>query len=119
MITEYVLFDLPPGMCRDEVVQGMRDVAPRWRGAADLIRKTFVYDAVANQAGAFYLWQSREAAERAHDQAWRQGVRDRYGSDPVIRYFDTPVVVDNARGQTTEPPDGSGGQAMRGSQGCD
>ncbi len=102
MITEYVLFGLPAGITRDEVVQGMRDVAPRWRAEKDLIRKTFVFDPAANQAGAFYLWKNRQAAERAHDQAWRQGVRARYGSDPVIRYFDTPVVVDNALGQTIE-----------------
>ena len=104
MITEYVLFNLPAGMSRDEVVQGMRDVAPTWRANTELIRKTFVYDAAAGQAGAFYLWPHRQAAERAHDEAWRQRVRNRYGSEPVIRYFDTPLVVDNALGQTTEFP---------------
>ena len=104
MITEYVLFNLPAGITRDEVVQGMRDVAPRWRANAELIRKTFVYDPAANQTGAFYLWRNREAAQRAHDEAWRQRVRDTYGSEPVIRYFDTPLVVDNALGQTIESP---------------
>jgi hypothetical protein len=104
MITEYVLFSVPPSMTRDEVVQGMRDVVPRWRNEKDLIRKTFIYDPAASQAGAFYLWKSRQAAERAHDQAWRQGVRAKYGSEPVIRYFDTPIVVDNALGQTIEAP---------------
>lgn len=104
MITEYVLFSLPTGIPRDEVVQGMRDVAPRWRNAQDLIRKTFVYDPVAGQAGAFYLWKSREAAELAHDQAWRQRIKDTYGSEPVVRYFDTPLVVDNVLGETIEAP---------------
>jgi hypothetical protein len=102
MITEYVLFDLPPGITRAEVVAGMREVAPRWRAEAALVRKTFVHDPVANQAGAFYLWTDRAAAERAHDAAWRQRIRDRYGSDPVVRYFDTPLVVDNALGRTIE-----------------
>ncbi len=96
MITEYVLFSLPPGITRDEVVQGMREVAPRWRSEKDLIRKTFIFDPAASQAGAFYLWKNRQAAERAHDQAWREAVRARYGGEPVIRYFDTPMVVDNA-----------------------
>ncbi len=104
MISEYVLFDLPADIGRDEVVQGMREVAPRWRDAAELIRKTFLYDPVAKQAGALYLWENREAAERAHDQAWRQRILDAYGSQPVIRYFDTPLVVDNALGQTIESP---------------
>ena len=100
MITEYVLFDLPTGISRDKIVQGMRDVAPHWRDDADLIRKTFVYDPEANQAGAFYLWKSRDAAERAHDQRRRQRILETYCSVPVIRYFDTPLVVDNVLGQT-------------------
>lgn len=102
MITEYVLFNLPTGISREEVIEGMRDVIPRWRKTPDLIRKTFVYDPAANQAGAFYLWESRDAAERAHDHNWREYVRDTYGSEPVIRYFDTPFVVDNALGRIIE-----------------
>ena len=98
MITEFILFDLPAGISKDEVVQGMHDVVPRWRGRAALIRKTFVYDAAANQAGAFYRWQNLEAAQFAHDDAWRQGIRRKYGSEPVIRYFATPLVVDNTLG---------------------
>ncbi len=102
MITEFVLFDLPLGISRDEVVAGMREVAPRWRAEPDLIRKTFVYDPAAGQAGAFYLWTHRDAALRAHDAAWREGLRQRYGSEPVIRFFETPLVVDNTLGQTIE-----------------
>lgn len=108
MITEYVLFDLPPGISRDEVVAGMREVAPRWRREAALIRKTFIYDPQAGVAGAFYLWHDRAAAEHAHDDAWRQRIHDAYGSVPTIRYFETPLVVDNALDATIEaPPPGS------------
>jgi hypothetical protein len=109
MITEYVIFDLPTGISREEVVAGMREVAPHWRATPDLVRKTFLYDAQANQAGAFYTWTNRAAAERAHDAAWRQRLRDSYGCEPVVRYFETPLVVDNALGQTIEgqgPDDG-------------
>ena len=72
----------------------------RWRADAALIRKTFVYDAGENQAGAFYLWPYRAAAERAHDAAWRRRIVETYGSEPVIRYFETPLVVDNVLGAT-------------------
>lgn len=96
MITEYVLFSLPAGITREEVVAGMHEAAPRWRREADLIRKTFIYDAGRRQAGAFYLWHNRAAAERAHDDAWRQRIRASYGSEPVVEYFETPLVVDNA-----------------------
>lgn len=102
MITEFVLFSLPPGLPHEAVVQGMHEVAPRWAADPALIRKTFVYDAQAGQAGAFYLWPDRAAAERAHDAAWRQRIVEAYGSEPVIRYFETPLVVDNALGQVIE-----------------
>ena len=102
MITEYVLFDVPKTMPREQVVAGMRAVAPKWRATPDLIRKTFVYDPDNSQTGAFYLWRNQAAAVRAHDAAWREGVLKNFGSVPVIRYFQTPLVVDNALQQTIE-----------------
>lgn len=105
MITEYVLFQLPAGLTREAVVAGMHEVAPRWQREPELIRKTFVYDPQASQAGAFYLWKNRAAAERAHDQAWRDRIRSTYGSEPQVRFFETPLVVDNALGRLVGPAD--------------
>ena len=102
MITEYVLFNLPKGISRDQVVAGMYEVAPRWQKEPNLVRKTFVFDAMANQAGAFYLWVDKASAEAAHDESWRQAIRSTYGSEPQIRYFETPLVVDNALGGLVE-----------------
>ncbi|RVT47059.1 YdhR family protein [Rubrivivax albus] len=99
MITEYVLFSLPAGITREEVVAGMNEIAPRWQSEPDLIRKTFIYEPDAGQAGAFYLWKNKESAQRAHGEAWRQRIQDTYGSEPSIRYFETPLVVDNALGK--------------------
>jgi hypothetical protein len=102
MITEYVLFAFPKTMTREQVVANMRAVAPKWRAMPDLIRKTFVYDPDNCQTGAFYLWKNKAAAVKAHDEAWRAAVRQNFGSEPVIRYFQTPLVVDNALQQTIE-----------------
>jgi hypothetical protein len=99
MITELILFSLPPGISREEVVAGMHEVAPRWQSEPDLIRKTFIYDVEAGQAGAFYLWKTRASAQVAHGEAWRNRIRASYGSEPTIRYFETPLVVDNALGK--------------------
>jgi len=106
MITEYVLFDVPASMSREQVVAGMRAVAPKWRATPDLIRKTFVYDPDGKQTGAFYLWKTKAAALEAHGEAWRRGVMESFGSVPVIRYFQTPLVVDNALQQTIEEASG-------------
>ncbi len=102
MISELVWFDLPAGMRREEVVEGMRDVAPSWRANAELIRKTFLYDAEKRRTGALYLWKTKAAADAAHDDTWRRRVRDRYGSTPTREFFETPLVVDNALGQTID-----------------
>ncbi len=102
MITELVLFDLPPGISRDEVMAGMRATAPAWRANGELVRKNYLYDAAKCQAGGAYLWPSIEAAQRGHDAAWRARIKQMYGSEPVIRYFETPLIVDNAQDELIE-----------------
>jgi hypothetical protein len=102
MITEYVLFDVPRGMSREAVVAAMHAVAPKRRAMPDLIRKSFLYDPAASQSGAFYLWSNKAAALQAHGEDWRRGIRETFGSVPVIRYFETPLVVDNATHETIE-----------------
>ena len=96
MITELVLFDLPSGISREHVVAGMRDTATAWRANPELVRKNYLYDAAKGQAGGVYLWPSVEAAQRGHNEAWRARIKAMYGNEPVIRYFETPLIVDNA-----------------------
>jgi len=100
MISEYVLFDLPKGITREQAVKDMEAVAPAWRKNPDLIRKTFLYDPEANQAAALYTWHNREAAEKAHGEEWRQRLWDTYQTVPTVRYFETPLIADNALGET-------------------
>ncbi len=102
MITELVLFDLPAGISREAVVAGMRATAPAWRANSELIRKNYLYDAERGQGGGAYLWPSIEAAQRGHDAAWRARIKQMYGNEPVIRYFETPLIVDNEQDQLIE-----------------
>ena len=102
MITELVLFDLPAGISREQVVAGMRATSEHWRANRELVRKNYLYDAAAGKAGGAYLWPSVEAAQRGHDAAWRARIKAMYGSEPEIRYFDTPLIVDNAQGAVLE-----------------
>jgi hypothetical protein len=102
MITEIVLFDLPAGMTREEVIAKYRQTAPKWHANGDLIRKNYLYDEAGRRGGGVYLWPDRASAERAHDAAWIAMARQAYGSTPVIQYFETPVLVDNAAGRILE-----------------
>jgi hypothetical protein len=103
MIVEYVLFKSPPGKSREEILADAKLTVPKWRANKELVRKHYI-ESEDGYGGAFYIWPSREAAERGHDAAWRAGVEQRTGSTPVIRYFDLLMIVDNEPGKVTEYP---------------
>lgn len=50
-------------------------------------------------AGGVYLWNSQEDAEQLYTDEWKKFIRGKYGADPSVTYFETPVVVDNALGE--------------------
>ena len=95
MVTALVQFSFPSSVTRDKASELFRGSAPKYRDLPGLIRKYYVYSAEQGTGGGVYLWKSREDAERTYTPEWKQMIRDRYGAEPVITYFDTPVVVDN------------------------
>src|SRR5213075_455459 len=70
------------------------------RGWPALVRKYYLFDPETRTGGGCYLWESREAAERVYTSEWRNMIAERYGAQPEISYFQTPVVVDNTLGKT-------------------
>ncbi len=102
MITAIVNFPLGDGVTRDKAAQAFRDSAPRYRDVPGLVRKYYLYDDEQRTGGGVYLFESREAAEAAFDDTWRGLIRERYGADPELRLFETPVIVDNAAGENEE-----------------
>ena len=95
MITAIVRFPLPPGTTGDDAKALFEKSAPNYRGVPGLVRKYYLYGDDCS-GGGVYLWQSRAAAERFYSDAWRNTIRQRYGTQPEILFFDTPVIVDNA-----------------------
>jgi len=95
MITTITTFRLPKALTRDEARRVFLSTAPRYRDVSGLVRKAYVLSDDGLTAGGVYLWKSRADAEAMYTPAWRAFVRDKYGSDPSILYFETPVVVDN------------------------
>ncbi len=69
--------------------------APTYQGVAGLVRKNYILSQDGGTAGGIYLWKSRADADAVYTDSWRAFVRGKYGSDPVLTYFDSPVVVDN------------------------
>ena len=52
-----------------------------------------------------YIWPSLDAAQRAHNEDWKQSVIKRTGAAPTIRYFDLFLLIDNENGMVSEFPD--------------
>jgi Putative mono-oxygenase ydhR len=99
MITALVQFSLPQPVTRDKAREIFSGTAPRYRDTPGLIRKYYLLSQDGQMAGGVYLWKSRADAERLYTDEWRQFVRGRYGTEPSVTYFETPVVVDNLAGQ--------------------
>lgn len=95
MITAVVQFKLTEGTSLDDATAIFQNTAPRYRGMPGLLRKNYLFDPQTCTGGGCYLFESRAAAEVVFDDAWRALIKEKYGAEPSIQYFETPVVVDN------------------------
>src|SRR6202049_1764122 len=95
MITAIVQYRLPPTIDLTACAEHFRKIAPGFRAVPGLIRKQFIY-AEDGWAGGVYLWESRADADAFYTGPWLEGIRERYGMDPQIKYFHTACVTDNA-----------------------
>ena len=95
MITAFVQFKLPSAMSRDQAKEIFMSTAPKYQAATGLIRKYYLLSEDGGAAGGVYLWQSKEDAEQLYTQEWKNFVKEKYGGEPTIVYFHSPVVVDN------------------------
>ena len=102
MITAIVQYKLPPHIDLAACAAHFRDIAPGFRDVPGLVRKQFIY-AEDGWAGGVYLWQTRAAAEAFYAGPWLDGIRDRYGMDPQIKFFETACITDNAIGTVLLP----------------
>ena len=101
MITALVQFQLQHPLTRDQAAKVFAGSAPNYREVPGLIRKYYILSEDGRSAGGVYLWESREAAERVYNEDWRQTVAARYGAEPTVTWFASPVVVDNQAGSIT------------------
>jgi len=99
MITTITSFTLPRPITREEARAIFLSTAPTYRGVKGLFRKTYVLSEDGITVGGIYFWNSRPEAEAMYTDAWRAFVREKYGTDPIVTYFESPVVVDNVTHQ--------------------
>jgi hypothetical protein len=104
MILELVEFNSPKGWSRAKVAKEARGVIPKWRANKELLRKHFLLSLDGKIGAGVYIWPSVEAAQKAHNEEWRQSVIKRTGAAPTLRYFDLFLLIDNEHGAVTEFP---------------
>jgi hypothetical protein len=103
MITVIVEFKLPQPISTRQAREIFLSTAPKYQGLPGLIRKYYYLVPDGTSAGGVYLWQSREDADRVYTDEWKAFVHGKYGSDPVLTYLETPVVVDNVSNEIISP----------------
>lgn len=95
MITVIAEFKLPNPITLEEAKKIFLSTAPNYGQVPGLVRKYYALSADGSTVGGIYLWESRAQAEAMYAGSWREIVRGKYGVEPSVSYFDTPVVVDN------------------------
>ena len=99
MITALVQFKLPKPLTRDKAKEVFSSTAPKYREVHGLIRKYYLLSEDGGTAGGVYLWKSRKDAEQLYNDDWKEFIMEKYGSEPSVTYFESPVVVDNLVGE--------------------
>ena len=100
MITVITTFRLPKPITREAARSLFLGTAPKYQGVAGLFRKCYILSMDGSTAGGIYLWKTRAQAEAMYTESWRDFVREKYGADPLVTYFESPVVVDNVTHET-------------------
>lgn len=98
MITAIVQFDLPPEIDRSKAAQTFQSLAPIYQKMDGLIHKYFCFSEEGKGAG-IYLWESRQAADKVYAGVWRDRIKELYGVDPEIQFYEPLLIVDNALGE--------------------
>lgn len=97
MITAVVRFKLPAGTTLAAATELFKDSAPKYQNLPGLVRKYYLFG--EEEGGGVYLWKSRADAEKVYTPEWRAMIAQRYGAQPQITFFESPVIVDNERHQ--------------------
>ncbi|MHA1537902.1 MAG: monooxygenase [Alphaproteobacteria bacterium] len=95
MIIALVQIKLPEPVSLGKATELFEGSAHLYRGMPGLIRKHYVLTEDGATGGGVYLWETRAAAKAVYNAEWRKMIVERYGSEPQVTYFESPVTVDN------------------------
>jgi len=94
-----VVVQIPITRSREQAIAMQTQSAPTFQALADkgLIRKDYINGEAGG--GGIYYWKSREAAEAWYTPELRRKMKEKFGVEPIITYYDSYVRVDNEAGK--------------------
>ena len=95
MVTAIVQFKIPAPMSREQAKEVFMSTAPKYQEASGLIRKYYLLSEDGGTVGGVYLWKTKEDAEGLYTEEWKNFIKQKYGGEPSIVFFHSPVIVDN------------------------
>lgn len=103
MITAIVKIKGSRPFTEAEVREIFDGTAQNYIGIPGLIRKYYILSPDSMTIGGVYLWETREQGEAIYTDEWRDYVVSRYkGEPPVVEFYDSNIIVDNAKGGVIE-----------------
>jgi hypothetical protein len=101
MHTAIVTIPLPPDLTLEQYAAYTSEIAARFQGVPGLVRKNFLFNREVGLGGGVYTWVNRAVGERFYAGVWRENILAKFGVEPKIEWFDSPVIVDNESGKVT------------------
>ena len=102
MITVLVTFTIPADISSKVLEEKFLETAPIYLETPGLIRKNYLYDRTTSEAGGCYTFEDLASAKAWFNEERIAWITERY-SAPDIRYFETPVIVDQDAGLIDNP----------------
>jgi deazaflavin-dependent oxidoreductase (nitroreductase family) len=104
MIIAVVRFHMANALTAAQASAAFAASAPSYQSVAGLRHKHFLLSDDGTVAGGVYQWESRAAGEAMYTDQWRARIFAKYGAEPTVEWFTSPVQVDPA-GISVEPVD--------------
>jgi hypothetical protein len=92
-----VSFEYDGDFDRDRVVNVAEKARGMFEGMPGLRFKFFTFEPGSQRATNFYVWESRDIAERFFSEELRQRVTGLYGVPPRIDFVEIAEIVDNSQ----------------------
>lgn len=103
MVGVFVKFQYPDGFSVEKIEKIANGARQRFVGMPGLRSKVFTFDATANLAVNFYVWESRTAADAFFTPQLVELVTGLYGMRPDVQFVEIATLVDNANEASTAP----------------